>query len=153
QLSRWLLVQRYRHLRIRERRLVPIVEYRYSRDGRGDLREELQAFAVQASAGAGQPRDVPARPGEALHEPKVHQVRAAAEIDDRNRAGRRHGGGDLQRATGGDDVHRQRNELGGEVGQPVRAALGIARLDKQVLAFYVAELAQALAQRQRKLLS
>jgi hypothetical protein len=75
----------------------------------------------------------------------------AAEEDDRDRRGCAFGRQCRNRAAGGrDHVYLAAEEIGGQRGQPIIAALRLAVLDRHVLSFDIAGLAQPLVERGHK---
>ena len=123
--------------------IARVLENGHPGDLGGDLFEQLQLLPHDLPANAGQPSDVAAGPRQACDETHDHRVGSDGE-DDRDRAGRLLGCRRSGRAPGNDDVHLQANEFGGERRQPLRPALCEPVLDRDVLAFHIAQLAQSL---------
>src|SRR5262249_38825308 len=98
------------------------------------LREYLQ---VQLSYA----RDVAARPVKAGDEPELDRVAARFE-DDRNFCGRRLGCEGWRRGGRGNHGHLTMNQIGRHRGQPIKATLRPAVLDRHVAAINITVLAQ-----------
>src|SRR5262249_39731750 len=115
---------------------------------RGDgLLEQLQPFTESFHTDAeGHPRDVTGRTREVRDEPEPNRI-ANANHYDGDRLGGVLGGHGSWRRRGYDDVHLEPDQLGREVGQPVKPTLRKSIVDDDVLAFNPPELAQPLPER------
>src|SRR5437016_12085222 len=89
------------------------------------------------------PNDRAAGLAEAGHEPLGHRI-ADGRHDDRRGRRRFAGSPDGGRAGGDEDVHAQLGQFFGERGKALQLAIGESRLDDDVAAFFLAELAQRL---------
>jgi hypothetical protein len=126
--------------------VIRIPEHGHARDPRRRQLQELQALRGQVRRDEADARDVAARCGERLHELAADRI-SARHDDDRNRLRgrldeRRHVATDRE-----DHVRLGSHEVCGELGEPFGVALGMPVLDRKVLAFHVAVLAERLAKR------
>src|SRR6266542_2586374 len=107
------------------------------------LLEQIEAFGRELRRDEGQPGDMSARAGQAVDQ--LHLDRFAdGEHDDGDGAGRLLGSDGRGRTRGDQHVHLEADELRAERGKPLRSALRIPDLQRDVPALDVAELAQAL---------
>ena len=108
--------------------------------------QQLQVFGADVADQVGLPGDVATRPRQALHQAGADRV-GHKNHHDRNGGGglaRRGGAG---RAVGDDHIRARRHQLGRQHRQAFVLALGPARIEHQVAAFFKALLAQGGAQR------
>ena len=96
---------------------------------------------VSSADGEGRSRDVAAWTREAGNETEPNRV-ANIDHDDGDRRGRFPGRRRRRRRRRDDDGHLEPDQLGGEVGQPVKIALRKPILDNDVLALDMAEISQ-----------
>jgi len=92
------------------------------------------------------PGDIPAWPGQALHEPRADGV-ANTYHDDRDVASHILRGAGGHRTGGNDDLYPQPNQLGRECAESFGLRRLIADLDRDIPAFRIAQFAQALTKR------
>jgi hypothetical protein len=105
--------------------------------------EELQAFAAQLGAAAGQSSDVPAWSRKVRDESSPDGIRNEHE-DDGNAAGRLLGRESWGRGGGHDDVDIHADKLGGKPRESTNLPAREPILDGDALTLDVPELAQAL---------
>src|SRR5262249_29366337 len=87
--------------------------------------------------------DVAARMRKALHQPGAQDI-AHSDHYDGNRRGRCLGRNARRRPVGCDYVHQAPDEIGRGLGEPLGRAVGTAIFKRNVLAFQIAEIVQAL---------
>ncbi len=109
------------------------------------LLEQLQPFPLRLTAHDTDARDVPARPREAGDKPGCQRI-PHMRHDDGDRRGCVLGRMARLGPRRDDDIHREPNQLGRQVGEPIVVSLRPAVLDGDGLSLHVAKLAQALAE-------
>jgi hypothetical protein len=110
------------------------------------LREELQPLGAQPLRKTREPRHVAARASQAPHQSHPDRI-ARADHDDGNRLRRPRQRRDRRIAEGRNDVQLEADELGRQRRKPFEARVRQARLDDEVLALDVPEVAEALPKR------
>ena len=112
---------------------------------RDDSTQKLQLFGAELGLQYGQSRDVPTGPGEARDVAEPDWVC----VQDKDNGNRRRGLFDRlheDRTPCQDQVHVESNQIGREVWEATRVALGPAVFERNILPFDPAELAQALTE-------
>src|SRR5690349_7721919 len=117
-----------------------------SRDG---LLQELNTLGCQINGYKSQPGNVAAWMSKALDQTHLNGI-AAADKHDWDFVGRFSGSQCLRRANREDDVDAILNELAGELRKTLFPSFRIARLNKKVLAFYIAKPAKSLPKCRKK---
>ena len=107
-----------------------------------ELAQQLDPLAADLRLHRREPGDVAAGPAEVRDEPGADGIRRSHEHD-RDRCRRFLRGDRRGRRDGDDDVGIPRDELGREAGKPRRIAVRVARLDREIPAFDVAQLGEA----------
>lgn len=113
---------------------------------RGGLLQHLQLLCDELRARRqARASDVPTRPRETGNKPCTDRVDRPCH-DHRYGCGRMFQRGDARVATGHDRVRLEPHQIGGEFGQPVILEAGVAALDHEIPALYVARFAETLLQ-------
>src|SRR5262245_56232508 len=112
-------------------RIGRVREDRHTSDLGDGFREQLQPLADFHVGVEGYTGDVPARAREACNESQLDRV-ADANHDDWNRSGGVLGGYGGGRRPRYDDVYLEPDQLGCEIGQPVKSALRESIVDQNV---------------------
>jgi hypothetical protein len=108
--------------------------------------QQFQPFGRQRCGEESEAGDVAARPVQALHEAGARRIAAA----DEHVGGRGHGG-PHRKMIADDHRHVPAHQVGRQRRQPIEIVVGIALLNRHVLALDKARLGQALAQRRHQM--
>ncbi len=123
-------------------RVGRIPEEGHPGDFGNDVLEYLQLLPDQLGRHQGQPGEVPAGPRDNRDEPARDRINSPRH-DDGDRAGRSLCSLARRRTIRHDDVHLETDQLGREAGKPVVVPLRPSGLNRDVLTFHIAQLAQA----------
>ena len=118
-----------------------IPEHGHTREPGHELGEQLEPFRAELRGQNRQARDVAAWPRQAGDEARPNRI-ATGRHDDGNGRGRLLGRLDCRSRPGDEDIHREADQLSGELGETVRRRLAV--LKGEVLALAVAQRAQPL---------
>ena len=127
-------------------RVSHILQKADPRDRRARLLQQLDAFPGQFRCEGAEPGDVAAGVREARHDADVERL-GDCRHDDRDHFRHCFGRFGGRRSSRDDQVHRQVNQLGREIEEPLRLPIRGAVLDAQILPFDVPTLAKTAQQR------